>query len=123
VISASVAYIAWAGYVRFICEPVQTNTLVGRSEGQIRGSYGRPDEDWQGYHSLALYVPSALPPGPIRTLIFHPCSLLHPEGGTLWVWVTERWQVGVLRVVLVRGRSSVLSRTRRRTALMANRVE
>jgi hypothetical protein len=84
------AYVAWVGYVRLCCEPVQTHTLVGRSEVQILGSYGQPDKDWQGYHSLARYVPPALPPGPIRTLIFHPCSLLHPEGGTLWVWVTER---------------------------------
>jgi hypothetical protein len=84
------AYLAWAGYVRFGSEPVQTNTMVGRTEVQIRASYGQADTDWQGYQSLALYVPPELPPGPIRTLIFHPRGLLHPEGGTLWAWVVER---------------------------------
>jgi hypothetical protein len=84
------AYVAWAGYVRFGRDPVQTDALVGRTEGQVRGSYGQPDTDWQGYRSLGPYDPPPLPPGPIRTLIFHPGSLFHPEGGTLWVWVTER---------------------------------
>jgi hypothetical protein len=37
-----------------------------------------------------MYVPPSLPAGPIRTLIFRPCGLLHPAGGTLWVWVVER---------------------------------
>jgi hypothetical protein len=84
------AYLGWMGYVRLCSEPVQSNTLVGRKEHQIRESYGQPNKDLREYQSLALYMPPELPPGPIRTLIFHPRGLLHPEGGTLWVWVVER---------------------------------
>jgi hypothetical protein len=84
------AYVTWAGYVRFCRDPVQTDALVGRTEGQVWESYGKPDSDEQGYHSLGAYDPPSLPPGPIRTLIFHPRGLFHPEGGELWVWVTER---------------------------------
>jgi hypothetical protein len=84
------AYAGWVGHVRLCGEPVQTNTLVGRTEEEIHRSYGRPSKDRPGYHSLGLYDPPALPPQPIRTLIFHPRGLLHPEGGTLWVWVAER---------------------------------
>jgi hypothetical protein len=83
-------YAAWAGFVRFGGESVQTNTLVGRTEGQIRATYGPPDKEWPGYEPLALYTPPTLPPGPIRTLVFEPRGLQHPEGGTLWVWVTEQ---------------------------------
>ncbi|VTU00258.1 unnamed protein product [Gemmataceae bacterium] len=85
-----VTYLVRAGCVRFNRESVQANTLVGRTEGEVRRSYGQPDEDWSGYHPLALDVPRTLPPGPIRTLVFAPRGLLHPEGGTLWVWVAER---------------------------------
>jgi hypothetical protein len=88
------AYVAWVGYVRLIREPLQINTLVGRSEGRIRGSYGQPDQDWLGYHSLGLDSRSedrrAAPTLPTRTLIVRPRGLLHPEGGTLWVWLVER---------------------------------
>src|SRR5262245_37247947 len=86
----AVAYLAWVGYVRLCCDPVQLDIMVGRTEGQIRVSYGPPDKDWQGYQSLALYTPPSLPPGPIRTLIFHPHGVFHPEAGTLWVLSTER---------------------------------
>ncbi len=85
-----VAWAGWAGFVRWFDEPVQYGRLVGRTEGQVRASYGPPDTDWQGYQSLALYVPEVLPPGAIRTLIFHPRGLLHPESGTYWVWLAER---------------------------------
>ena len=84
------AYAGWCGYVRLRNPAVQSNTLVGISEARLHGSYGTPDEDRQGYHSLGLKGPPSLPPGPIRTLIFHPRGLFHPEGGTLWVWVVER---------------------------------
>ena len=90
VVLTALAYIGWAAYVRLGGPAVQRNTFVGRTELQLRASFGEPDKDWSGYHSLALYVPAALPPGPIRTLIFHPRGMLHPEGGTLWVWVVER---------------------------------
>ena len=90
VVLPALAYSVWAGYARFSDPAVQDNTLVGRTEPQLLASYGRPDDDRQGYHSLALYVPPALPPGSIRTLIFYPRGLLHPEGGTLWVWLVER---------------------------------
>jgi hypothetical protein len=60
-------------------EKVVTNHLVGATEAEIREEYGRPTIDKEGYHSLALKVPSSLPSGPIRTLIFP------PRGGTLWV--------------------------------------
>jgi hypothetical protein len=84
------AYAAWAGYVRLGRPSVRNDTLVGRTEAQVRASHGEPEQDWTGYQPLALYVPPSLPPGPIRTLVFRPGGLLHPEGGTLWVWVTER---------------------------------
>jgi hypothetical protein len=94
VVAASVllvwTYIGWAGYVRFARPAVQSDTFVGRTEQQLRGSYGEPVKDWPGYQSLALYTPPSLPPGPIRTLIFHPYGLPHPEGGTLWAWFVER---------------------------------
>jgi hypothetical protein len=84
------AYVGWAGVARFGGESVQTDTQVGRTERQLHERYGSPAEDWPGYQSLALYVPPSLPQGPIRTLVFHPRGLLHPESGTLWVWVVER---------------------------------
>jgi hypothetical protein len=83
-------YVAWAAYLKFGREPVQTDILVGSSEALIRASYGQPDSDQTGYHSLGLSAPPTLPPGPIRTLIFSPGGLWHPEGGTLWVWLTQR---------------------------------
>jgi hypothetical protein len=64
--------------------------VVGQNEKQLRTRYGHPDKDWQGYQSLALHVPASLPKEAIRTLIFHPRGLFHPEGGTLWVWLVER---------------------------------
>ena len=83
-------YAGWVGYVR-LCRPhVQTDTEVGRTEGEIRASYGQPNNDRPGYHPLALSIPPSLPHGSIRTLIFHLHGLLHPEGGTLWVWLVER---------------------------------
>jgi hypothetical protein len=94
VIAASVLlvlpYTSWVAYVRLFGAPVQTNTLVGRTEARIRGSYGQPNKDWQGYQSLGLSLPPSLPPGPVRTLIFQPGGFFHPEGGTLWVWLVER---------------------------------
>lgn len=84
------AYLTWGAYVRYGRESVQTNTLVGRSEAEIRGNYGHPVRELDGYQALALYVPLSLPSGSIRTLIFHPRGLFHPEGGTLCVWVTEQ---------------------------------
>jgi hypothetical protein len=83
-------YLVWAGCVRLDRESVSANTLVDRTEGEIRRSYGQPLEDWSGYQPLARHVPPTLPPGSIRTLIFSPDGLFHPEGGTLWVWVVER---------------------------------
>ncbi|HEX4612432.1 MAG TPA: hypothetical protein VH092_29830 [Urbifossiella sp.] len=44
---------------------------------------------------VALREPPALPAGPIRTLVFHPRGLLHPVGGTYWVWLIERTGVWV----------------------------
>jgi hypothetical protein len=85
-----IAYGGWCGCVRLCYPAVEPNTLVGKTESQLRITYGSPDKDWQGYQSLAWDIPPSLPSGPIRTLIFHPCGLFHPEGGTLWVWVTER---------------------------------
>jgi hypothetical protein len=87
------AYAGWAGYVRLCCEPVQNNTVRGRTEDQIRRSYGAPVEDRQGNHSLGLVYhigdesdhARVTPVPPVRTLIFHPRVPLHPEGGTLWV--------------------------------------
>jgi hypothetical protein len=85
------AYAGWVGYERFCRHSVETNTLVGRSEAQIRARYGQADKDWQDYQSLGLSEhPSPRPTGAIRTLIFRPGGLLHPEGGTLWVWLVER---------------------------------
>jgi hypothetical protein len=49
------AYVAWAGYARFGRDRVQTNVLVGRTEGDIRRGLGPPDTDWKGYQSLATY--------------------------------------------------------------------
>ena len=84
------AYAGWVGYVRFCLPSVQSNKVIGKTEGQLRASYGKPDRDRQGYRSLGLSVPPSLPQGAIRTLIFEPRGLFHPEGGTLWVWLVER---------------------------------
>ena len=84
------AYAGWAGCVRFCGPAVQNDTFIGRTEPGLRRSFGGPDKDLEGYQSLALSVPPSLPPGRIRTLIFHPRGLLHPEGGTLWLWVVDR---------------------------------
>ena len=61
------AYAVWAGYVRFAGPAVRINTQVGRTEAQVRGSYGEPHQDWPGYQPLALYVPPSLPP---RMILF-----------------------------------------------------
>lgn len=88
------AYLGWVYYLRFAEPSVQNNTLVGLTEQQIRASYGDPNSDKPGYEPFALEMPPLLPRGSIRTLIFEPRGLRHPEGGTLWVWVVEqdgRW--------------------------------
>jgi hypothetical protein len=84
------AYLGWAGYVWLGLPAVQSNVLVGLTESRIRGSYGEPQSDRAGYHALGPDDPPSLPPGPIRTLIFHPHGLLHPAGGELWVWLEQR---------------------------------
>lgn len=82
-----VFYLGWRSYVRSSMPGVLTNKLVGQSESQIRDKYGQPRTEWQRYEPLAGKVPGSIPIGPIRTLIFKPVGLLHPEGGTLWVWL------------------------------------
>ncbi len=88
--------LVWAGWVQYVRHfggpHVETDTLVDRTEEQIRRSYGQPTVDRPGYHGLGLrnYPPPELPPGPIRTLVFRPRGLFHPEGGTLHVWIAEQ---------------------------------
>lgn len=84
------AYASWAGYVRLCGPGVESNARVGRTASQIWNIYGTPDEDMPGYETLGLDKPPSLPSGPIRTLIFKPSGLFHPESGTLWVWVTKQ---------------------------------
>ncbi len=84
-----VAYAIWAGYARCCRTAVQGDTYVGWTEAEVCGTYGTPDKDWPGCQPLALRMPPPHP-GTIRTLVFHPRGLFHPEGGTLWVWVVER---------------------------------
>ena len=91
------------GGVRPTSVSVQSNTLVGQTRNRS-ASYGRPQEDRQGYHALGLSVPASLPQGAIRTLIFEPRGLFHPEGRhALGMARRARRRVGVLQVVLVRG--------------------
>lgn len=90
VIVPVLAYLCWAGYVWLFGPAVQSNVLVGSTESRIRESYREPQSDRPGYCALEAYIPPSLPPGPIRTLIFHPHGLLHPEGGELWVWLEQR---------------------------------
>src|SRR5262245_3532583 len=59
------------------------NAHVGQTKAAIRSIYGAPTRDRKGYRPLGPHVPE-LPPGPIRTLIFHPL------GGTVWVWLEQR---------------------------------
>jgi hypothetical protein len=87
---AFVAAIATWYSIRLAGPSVVTNALVGWSESSIRADYGSPVSDEAGYQSLALYVPPSLPPGPLRSLRFHPRGLFHPRGGTLCVWLVER---------------------------------
>ena len=84
------AYLGWAGYARWFDDPVRYHRLVGRTESEIRRWYGSPDRDWPGYAPLAMDVPPSLPDVPLRTLVFHPRGLFHPEGGTYWVWLADR---------------------------------
>jgi hypothetical protein len=87
-------YVALHLYYRWFSQPVVSNALVGQTEAQITRKYGKPDHDEPGYSALGLGRPTQLPPDPIRTVIFHPGGLLHPERGTLWVWyklVGEEW--------------------------------
>lgn len=84
-----IAYACWVGHVKFHGPHIQSNILVGTTEVHLRSDYGPPKHEWQGYQPLALSIPPSLPPEPIRTLIFHPQGFLHPEGGTLWVWVSK----------------------------------
>src|SRR5262249_31385657 len=65
---------------------VWPNALVGKTEAQITHDYGDPEREMSGYAPLGTHQPESLPPGPIRTVIFHPRGVLHPESGTLWVW-------------------------------------
>jgi hypothetical protein len=83
-------YLVWALYVRYSTPPVTANTLVGLTESQICTSYGQPKNDDAGYRQLGFHEPEKLPSGSIRTLVFRPNFLLHPEGGTLWVWLVLR---------------------------------
>jgi hypothetical protein len=68
---------------------VRTNSLLCQTELQIRGDYGKPDNDLQGYNSLGLHYPDAMPRGPIRTLTFQTHGWFFERSGTLWVWVVE----------------------------------
>jgi hypothetical protein len=83
-------FVAPGLYARWFGRGVVTNVLVGQTETQIRGVYGTPAEDWPGYERLALKGPHNLPPGHIRTLVFHPRGRFHLEGGTLWVWLHQQ---------------------------------
>jgi hypothetical protein len=80
---------AWVVSVCNSSRHVQNNTVVGRTESQLRATYGSPTSDDVGYISLGLAKPRELPPGSIRTLRFAPGGLLHPEGGTLVVWLVD----------------------------------
>ena len=82
-------YTGWVAYVRLFGPAVVSNAEVGRTEPTIRAWYGTPEADDPGYRSLGLSIPTVLPPGQLRTLRFRPGGLLHPEGGTLVVWLRE----------------------------------
>lgn len=77
-------------WARWFGPRVVTNDLIGQSEAQIRRMYGTPARDWPQYERLGLEEPRNLPPGPIRTLVFHPRGIFHLEGGTLWAWFHQR---------------------------------
>ena len=77
-------------YAKWFGPRVVNNALVGQTESQVRSAYGEPVSDEVGYKRLGVAQPPSLPPGPIRTLIFHPRGLSHLEGGTLWVWFHQR---------------------------------
>jgi len=90
---ALVVLLALAGpglCTRLYGDHVDNNALVGRTEGQVAGSYGSAVREWDGYEPLGLSRPVRLPPGPIRTVVYEPRGLLHLEGGTLWVWFCRR---------------------------------
>lgn len=85
-----VVFVARGLYARWFGPGVVTDALVGQTETQVRRAYGAPDWDWPRYERLGLKDPHNLPPGPIRTLIFHPRGLSHLEGGTLWAWFHQQ---------------------------------
>lgn len=81
-------YSGFVVYMRFGDPDVRYALELGSSEIDIRWRYGDPDNDWDGYCQLGLSSGNdPVDSKPIRTLVFHPLTLLHPEGGTLWVWL------------------------------------
>lgn len=83
------ACLAWAGWVRTFTTGVITNSFVGSTEADLRATYGSPTSDEPGYQRLGAGENPRLPDGNLRTMRFSPGGLLHPEGGTLVVWLRE----------------------------------
>ncbi|MCE9560543.1 MAG: hypothetical protein K8U57_00680 [Planctomycetes bacterium] len=66
--------------------------LIGQTELQVMWGYGEAYREYPGYSGVGGQVPDpswTLPETAIRTVIYHPRGLFHPERGTLYVWYCQ----------------------------------
>jgi hypothetical protein len=69
----------------------RTQSLTGRTEAQIRGYYGSPVSQDDGYTLLGHQgMRRGAPSGSYRTLVFNLRNSSRHEGGTLYVWFEQK---------------------------------